>query len=299
MAYHASDACGERGSVNMNICTKDTPTHLCEQKVKQMEKCIQGRIDAYRIYEKKENAKIPEMIKQAEGHAEQIIMAQNVLRSCGNCVMGKSWKPDGGYPKKIQQIITAKRRLYERAQKQLRSNATARAFTKAQVPPHATVANIAKHFWTKFKILKTETRGKTQWALKNINRKDQFVHNFLNPKAGMISAPWAPHPVLVKELDRGKNLPGLRKINSKLGNNIDQFWKELKGELTAQELLNKEKVIEKKSRIANLAAKTRKIILNAAGAAARIAGTTMRRAKHYARFFKKTRPSSSTRKLRR
>ena len=115
----------------------------------------------------------------------------------------------------------------------------------------------------------------------------------------MISAPWAPHPVLVKELDRGKNLPGLRKINSKLGNNIDQFWKELKGELTAQELLNKEKVIEKKSRIANLAAKTRKIILNAAGAAARIAGTTMRRAKHYARFFKKTRPSSSTRKLRR
>ena len=88
-------------------------------------------------------------------------------------------------------------------------------------------------------------------------------------------------------------------INSKLGNNIDQFWKELKGELTAQELLNKEKVIEKKSRIANLAAKTRKIILNAAGAAARIAGATMRRAKHYARFLKKTRPSSSTRKLRR
>jgi len=299
MAYHSDSACGPIGSLNMDHCTKDTPKVVCERKVEEMKKCIQGRIDDYRLYEKKENAKSPEMIKRAEGHAEQIILAQNVLFSCGKCVYGKAWKPDGGYPKQVQQRITAKRRLFERAQKALRSNANALAITKAKVPPHATIKNVAKHFQTKFKILKKETRSKTQWGLKNITTKQQFVHNFLNPKAAMVSAPWAPHPELVKELDRGKNLPGLRKINSKLGENIDQFWREVKGELTPEEQAKKKGAVEKKSRIENLKTKTRKILFNTAAAVARIARATTRRAKHRMRQILKKSSSSSTSKLRR
>jgi len=299
MSYHSDSACGPIGSSNMNPCTKDTPKDICEKKVEHMKKCIQGRIDDYRFYEKKENAKSPEMIKRAEGHAEQIILAQNVLFSCGKCVYGKAWKPDGGYPKQVQQRITEKRRLFERAQKALRSNANALKITKAQVPPHATRENVAKYFQTKFKILKKETRSKTQWGLKNITKKQQFVHNFLNPKAAMVSAPWAPHPELVKQLDRGINLPGLRDINSRLGDNIDKFWREVTGKLTSDEQAKKNKFLKKKSRIENLAAKTRRILFNAAAAVARIARATTRRAKHRMRQILKQSSSSSTRKLRR